>query len=283
MLLLCVLFLLPASRVDAFGITPTKFYVTVDPGTKQQVDVVVENTDAVAKKYRIFVLGVEQDEKGHPTFKKNGDQALAWVTSPLAEVQVKPKSERKVPFNISVPVDAQPGAHYLGLTVEESNQNAGGLGISGRLVSLLTLQIAGIAKEDVTVNKWQSKRSIYYKKSLLFDLGLRNNGTIDVAMKSNIVVRNWLGNVISDFEFPLGNRLIAGAERNMQVPVEIERFFPGLYQVEAKITFGRIGQSVVRVDNILYLPLAGTLVFLFSMGVLIIIFIKLYRRLKKHV
>ena len=165
------IFFIAAKPARAFEISPVKSLFTIDPGISQTMVVKISATSPSSgvsvspmggKMFKLSVLGMMQDENGKPVFSRGVDLAESWVYPENNLVNIKSGETKSVNFIIKIPVDAIAGSYYLGLAVEpveEKNNNtnpplprpSGELAI--RLVSLLTLEVKGIVRESVVIEK----------------------------------------------------------------------------------------------------------------------------------
>lgn len=246
-----------AAPASAFSITPVKALFTVDPGSIQTVVVKIKNTEENNLAFRLSVLGMIQDEDGKPVFARGIDAAESWVYPENNLINIKSGETKSVNFIIKIPNDAVAGAYYLGLAVEPVLEKNGQASLTARLTSLLTLEVKGLVRESVIIEKWEpSAQNDLETKKLKFDLNLKNNGTIEVLMQGNLAVRNWRGEEIFSEPIVLGNKFLAGSKRVLhpQIILKDEIILPGLYSAQVKINYGRTKQTVSAITYIWYFP-----------------------------
>lgn len=270
-------FFIAALPAAAFGITPVKFLLTVEPGTSQTVVVKIQNTPPFISSlkgegkgvglnltFKLSVLGMKQDEDGKLVFSRGIDAAENWVYPENNLVNIKSGETKSVNFIIKIPTEAVAGSHYLGLAVEpvfkkdDQASPPGGeqASLQTRLVSLLTLQVKGLVEESVQVEKWASLAGITDKKNWKFDLSLKNSGTIEALLRGTIVIRNWKGEEFFSEPIILGNKLLAGSKRVLQPEITLRNDInlPGLYSAQVKINYGRTNQTVSAISYVWYFP-----------------------------
>lgn len=247
--------LLFISQASAITINPVRYLVTINAGDSRIVSVNVKNDEGVEKVFKFSVLGAMQDEKGRPLFKQDIDIAETWVRPENEQMAIKPAEEKEVKFIIIVPAGAGPGAHYLGLAVEDKG-GGGNVGLSGRLLTLLNLQVSGIVKEDLKIEKWQSKHKITCQKKWPFSLEIKNNSNIDVSLEGGTTVHSWTGKEIFRQPIKIGNSLLPDTKRVLETDVYVggQIFWPGYYKIKSMVVYGRTQQIASAEFGILYVP-----------------------------
>lgn len=283
---ICILVLLlgifvAVKPAQAFSISPVKALVTIDPGTTETVVVKIKNTE---KKDQIFILsvfGTQQDNAGLPIFARGLEEAESWVYPENNTVKLKPGETKSVNFIIKTPDSAIAGSHYLALAVEPKLINNVGNTVNSRLVSLLTLQVAGQVNEEILVEKWNALVNFSSKKNWKFDLKIKNSGVVEVLMKGLLAVRDWKGDEIFSEPVVLGNKLLAGSYRVLSPTVILKENInlPGLYQVQIKIKYGLTNQNTSAITYVWYFPVwSRVLGGVFLIILLLFIFLKIKRK-----
>jgi len=256
-----------APKAEAFSISPSRFLVTADAGTSQKIAIKITNDQASGLQYSLSVLGASQDNKGYPVFSSGSDDAENWVHPDSQSVSLAPMETKTVSFNISVPKTALPGSHYLGLAVEPANSESGQVSLSGRLVSILTLQIAGKVNESLEVIKWRPAKEFFYGNNWKFELDVENSGDIEVPAACEVSVSDWGGRKLSAQTVPMGNQILAGSLRSLKPAIFASGIkWPGIYQAKAQLIYGKTRQTVFAVADVVYIPL-----WMIAAGILLIL------------
>ena len=146
---LCFLF---ASSALALTISPPVFELEVDPGNILQESIKIFNeTDKEVTLYTSTAdFTAKKDKEGLPEFlapeESQGDLA-DWIQIEKGPIVILPFEERRIHFLINVPASADPGGHYSAIffnTEPPSTEGeAGAIGISGKLGSLLLVRVSG--------------------------------------------------------------------------------------------------------------------------------------------
>lgn len=285
-LFLGILFL--PTTTKSYSLAPTKIFLTAEGGTSTSVDLIVKNTEDDA--YFVFsVLGMRQNEQGYFVFNKNWDSAESWTRPALEKIFIKKGEEKSISFLIDVPKNIFPEAHYLGLIAQPEIISNDQVGLSGSLATVLTLQIAGEAREDLSVVNWQAEEMFTTKKDWPLFLKIKNNSNIDVPLKTKIVIKNFREQELKNEEFYPGNNLLAKMERVLKPQISVNEaiFWPGIYKVELNLWYGRTAQFLSPSFNIIYFPIWSRFLIggLFLLIILLggFVFLKIKKRKNKTV
>lgn len=278
-LIIFLIFFITVKPANAFSISPVKALLTIDPGITQTVVVKVSNSEKVDQIFKLSVLGTKQDNAGLPIFSRGVEEAESWVYPENNTVKLKPGETKAVNFIIKTPDKVEAGSHYLALAVEPELNNTIGNTVNSRLVSLLTLQVAGQVSEELLIEKWEPLANFSSNKEWKFDLKLKNNGVVEVPIKGSLVVKNWQGEDLFSEPVTLGNKLLVGSYRVLSPTVVLREniSLPGLYQVQIKINYGLTNQMSSAIAYVWYFPRwsqVGGVIFGLLIVVVLIILIK---------
>lgn len=266
-----------ASPANALSVRPLRYAITVDPGKNQLVAITVSNDEKSAREIFLFVIGVEQDERGRPIFKTGIDDAEQWVAPEIKSIFLAPGARQIVAFNVKVPAGAFPGEHTIGLVARAGSLGAPGA-LAAQLVVPVSLQVAGLAREALELSFWRARRSAtMFSPRRQFEGQVFNNGTVAVPLQGSVTIRDRQGNKISEQTIPLGNKLLPQAFRTFFVTVTADAgiFLPRIYRADLRLTYGITKRTLVASEPIFYLPP----VFLFSLAVALVLV--LWRRFRK--
>jgi len=267
-IILSLLFAVPAL---SFSISPVRFFITGDPAGIETVKINISNTEARDLVFRPVVYGVRQGNGGQPVFEKNIDVAESWVKPEMATLAVASGNKGVMRFEIKIPRGVPPGSHYLGLGVEPVNDAVGNIGVMTRALSLLTIQVSGVAYEVLQVEKFEHIAARVGEPNWLFDLTLTNKGNVEVNATGDAKVLDWRGNEITTQPIFSSARIISGASKMSDFNIDAagRGFWPGLYQVQVKVGYGITKQNVISLIYVWYLPVWSLVV----VGILFLIFI----------
>lgn len=253
---ICFIICFTPITANAFSIKPTKYLITADPGTSQKVTIKITNTEKKDLKFKLGVVGVKVDDNKRPTFINGYDIAESWVKTETNELNVVAGKEEYASFIISVPKNATPGAHYLGLSAEQVNYSGASVGVSAKLITLLSLQVSGTIIESLQIEKWFAKKEIYQDNNWKFGLTIKNLGNIELPLKGKMEIINKKEKIVYSKDVYLGNELFVDSNRSIPIEAKINKndLLPGQYQARISIIYGKTSQRAVANVNIWYLP-----------------------------
>ncbi len=276
---LVVLSFLSVTSVSAFSISPLKYTISLDIGDSQDLMVTVKNDSNTDKEYQAVIVGVQQDNQGRPIFKSNSDVAENWVKFKNEKTILKSNENKDFVFTISIPKNTPPGAHYLGLGAQENNNQ----NIGGRLMTIVVLQVAGIANEALALDQFYPVKKYFFNKNLVYFLQVKNIGNIDLSLKANVQTYDFRDKIIDSSPINLGNKLFAQSNRSAEIhPDTISKLiWPGRYRSIIVINYGLTNQQIIGSINFWYWPVW----FLCLVGVVIVLILLffIYKKNKHEV
>jgi len=255
-LLILVCFFLWPLTATAFTVSPTRTLLTIDPGGQAKVFLNLRNDAVGVKKYRLETISFSQNEKGEVIYELQASQAENWVKTSVSDLTLNAGEERRIDYGIVIPKGALPGSYYLALAVKELPTEEGEVGLSGQIVSLLTLQVAGEVMEKVEVRELVSLQSVYFSKPWVVELNLRNLSSVEVPVQGKVFLKDPLGEFVAMEKLSLGRDILANSERRLQANLwEHEKLLmPGIYRLYFDITYGKTGAQIEQEIAVWYLP-----------------------------
>lgn len=159
---ICALFKIEAASAQlSISIYPLSFTANVNPGDTWRGSVTVINPNdyaiAVSPEKENFIGGAEGD-----ILLTEHDQEFglsSWINyESNKEVVLAPGERRKIDFEVTVPQNAQPGGHYgavlfRGKEIEKKATQDSGLGISGRVGSVMLFEVSGDVKKEGKISE----------------------------------------------------------------------------------------------------------------------------------
>lgn len=217
----------------------------MEQGTSKIVKIKIRNNEKNTAKYKISILGVKQDEEGYPIYGSGTEEAENWVSSEQDFVEIAPSKEVEASFVINIPKGVFPGSHYVGLSAEpilfgeEKN-------FTGKLISLLLLEVSGTVDESLNIIKWSGEKQIYWNlKNIKLDAVFKNEGTAEIPIKGRLRLYNWLDKKVVDEEVFLGGVILPDTQRKNEVllPIKNGWYYPGIYRAQLDLVYGRTAQK----------------------------------------
>lgn len=264
-------------KANAFSISPLKYTISLNPGDDKDLVIVVKNDSNINKEYEAVVMGAQQDELGRPIFKTSSDIAESWIKFSNNKIILKSNENKDFVFTVTIPKNAPPGAHYLGLGVQENNNQ----NIGGQLMTIVIIQVAGTANESLILEKFYPIKKYFFNKNINYFLQVKNVGNVDLPLKANLQLFDFRNIAIDSKPIILGNKLFAQSNRLIDIDQSFDdkMFWPGNYRSLLIINYGLTNQQIIGSVNFWYWPIW----FLISVGVIIIIlFLVILFKTKKH-
>ena len=270
------------SETQAFSLRPAKMLITADKNTEETVQLKIINNEIKSSIFDFEVVDVWQDENGRAVFDFNKESVGAgdWVRSIEKSIRLNSGEEKIVNFLVEIPGNAYPGSHFVGLVVSKRQEAS----LSAQLVSILNIQVAGLVVESLSIKNWEPTKKINFNKNNNFFLNLESNSTVELPVSGVFKIKNIFGKEILKKDIELGNDLLPGAFRNMDVQIldkENKIFWPGLYKAETDINYGKTNQNKIEETSFWYLPV-WSLAFLILIF-LVIVFLIFRKKNKRNV
>lgn len=281
LILILSYFIFAAREASAFGLSPGRTLLTMDPGANQVLRLKIKNDEPGDLVLHLKVMGVKQSDDDRLTYAPGLYEAENWVMPEVNNTNIKSGEEKTVGFEINVPISATPGSSYLALSAETAlDDEQGTTNLRTVVVSLLTLQISGTVKEKLEIAKWSLESYSLTKADWPFALLLKNDSPVEVMMAGKVTARSWLGGEALSRDLDLGGKFLARAARARAVAVELGSglHLPGKYTIEVKINYGKTKQVVSAAVEVWYFPIWSMVVF----GLLVLLAIGLMAGRKKR-
>lgn len=263
-------------KTGAFSVSPLKYHITLDAGAVNHVVTIkITNEESEKNFYNLSVLGAKQLDDGRVVYGSEYSIAENWVRPEKTAIELSPGEEKSINFLINVPATAKSGSHYLGLAVglNTSNQNDN-IGISGKVVSILLLQVAGVVNESVNVQSWQLSEGMFNGKFESI-ISVENDGLVGAPISGYAVVRNYFGKEVYKKEIGLNGTLLPRSIIKSKDVIELPLgfYWPGPYNVELHINYGLTGQRISLIKPVWFIHLYFFPIFAFFIGVIGYIFL----------
>ncbi len=231
----------------SLAISPFLIDATIKPGESQVQSITVSNITNVSLPITLSINDfVPSGEHGSVRFLENNEQSnssfslASWITiTNQPEFIVPPKSETKVEFTITVPVNAEPGTHYGGLLFSARNKEAPTNGTTIiRKIGALILVSTGKTNSSGKIEQFKSDKPIYTKPEIYFTSIFANNGNNHLSPKGQIAIKNIFGKTVGEsylnenaqFVLPHTSRLFEGEFK--------KNWLFGRYKAELTYYFG---------------------------------------------
>jgi hypothetical protein len=262
-----------ADKVQAFSLSPTKYLVTVDPGSNETIQIYVKNNELKPENFKILIGGLKQTEAGGLLLESGLNEAEKWIVTKTQEITIPAGTTRAINFDLNIPAGAYPGSYVLGLAVETQSKPSNSGVVGARLFTILLLQVAGEAQEVVSIENF-SVPWLVFGRNWPTKILLKNNGNVDTQISGEVTV--WRGeNRRAMAKLETGNRLLPGIFRNLDAVVSPAVFWPGRYELQLKIMYGLTAQTATAYTTIWYFPFwSWAVLFLICLLIIFLVYLK---------
>jgi hypothetical protein len=191
------------SSVSALTVSPARLEITGDPGKTLSGDFTIINEQQVDQVYYTSVENFEaQGESGTPSFSSASKEGLAtWITV-QEKIEIKRGERMKIPFTVSVPLNADAGGHFAAvfLTTQPPQAQGSEVSIGAKVGMLLLLRVSGNIKEDGAIASFVTTAGTNFYTNLPVNFAYRfsNSGNDRVNPYGAVTIKNIFGMVTTE-------------------------------------------------------------------------------------
>lgn len=195
-----------------FIIGPSKFEISLDPGSSVTKILGITNRTGSTQTFRIDIEDFTGSESGQKAVVLLGDEKgryslKDYIKPEVMEFTLKTKQKIALPVTISVPEDGEPGGLYGSLlvsVVSPADKEMGGTTIISRLGALFFVRVNGPAKEEGVLKEFKlsNPKKVFTGKEgpSGFDLVFENKGNVHLNPYGAISISNILGMDVAQIE-----------------------------------------------------------------------------------
>jgi hypothetical protein len=271
----------------AISISPVRQSVVLDPGTVETISLTVKNDGAEtldivgsADPFRIDA------QTGRAVFGST-DEAKQWVRFKEGAVSIEPGKETELLFTISVPADATPGGHYLGLFAEQKPADGATVGVGSRVGSLLFLYVSGPVQEVLTREVFTAGGVWHRSVPVELFLELANAGSIHAIPGGVIRVESMRGRTLAQFPInPDARKVLPGDVWRQTFEIaDLSWRDAGPIRATAFIQYGASQKQITDTMRFWFVPLSVLPIFVLVVfiGVLVWRFIATRTRASRNI
>ena len=174
-----VLSFITPNTAAALTISPAKLELSGDPGATISGEFLLINEQVEAKTFYSSAENFEaQGETGTPSFTEGTDGLASWVKV-APEITLQKGEQKKVPFTITIPKDADAGGHFAAifLSTEPAKKGDGQVAVGAKVGVLVLLRVSGDIKEGGGIIGFSTKNDQTFYTSLPVHLTYRFNNS----------------------------------------------------------------------------------------------------------
>lgn len=239
-------------------ISPPMKDLTVEPGSEQIFDVMLENSsDQKTENILVWRSSIEQKQTGSYSLSKENSpfSAVSWleIKTEKDRLTLPPKSSAAVMVKLKVPRNAF-GSRVAAIVFEvvPNERKTGTQGITGsntfthRLITIIKITVNSRAnRKQASINNFSvadttsdSRFAPYGQKALAVICTVSNDGNTLFAANGSLIIRNHIGRRIQEAPLGAGRGIILPGAKVELVSVFPEGIADGEYTVETVIPYG---------------------------------------------
>ena len=218
---LSIFYIFLGKEAYALTLSPPRLEVSGDPGQTLVGELEIYNEQDGEMTFYVSAQNFEaRGETGSPYFLPYDETGLAsWIFS-QDSITIGPKERTKLPYEIVIPQDAEPGGYFASIFFATSPQvpeEAGQVTIGSKVGTLVFLNISGDTLEGAGVIEFNTKGgntfpylpvTLYYR--------FPNDGARKLMPLGNIEIKNMFGNLAANLD--------ANKSKGNVLPGSVRRF-----------------------------------------------------------
>jgi len=304
-LLFLILFLIPHHFVFGIAtrISPIRIDRLVFPGQVLEEKITIANlSDSPATYYFYLADFRAAGEMGEAELVAPGTEKeyslVSWIKITGEPIELGPKEEKEILFQIKIPDNASPGGYYGAIVAAttppqvrgEGRERGAIVGIAQQTACLVLLQIAGPVEEEAMVREFSTDKDFYFQIpfEVKFISRIQNLGNVHIKPSGIIEIKNQFGKTIETIPVnPDGANVLPKTIRRFENSWKRDTGF-GKYTASLVLSYGtppdRGGQGIKSLyaqTSFWILPLKIVLPIAIGILVFVIIFILFLRFYKQ--
>jgi hypothetical protein len=213
LIFLFLLFFVPQSFVFAIAtrISPVRIDRLVYPGQVLEEKITIANLSDSPTTYYFYLADFRASgEMGEAELVAPGTEKeyslVSWIKITGEPIQLGPKEEKEISFQIKIPDNASPGGYYGAIIAAtappqvrgEGRERGAIIGVAQQTACLVLLQIAGPVEENAMVREFSTDKDFYFQIPLevKFISRIQNLGNVHIKPSGIIEIKNYFGKTI---------------------------------------------------------------------------------------
>lgn len=181
-------------RADALTVSPARLELAGDPGTTISGEFLLINEQEETKTFYSSAENFEaQGETGTPNFTSGNTGLASWIQV-MPEVTLTKGEQKKIPFTVTIPKDADAGGHFAAIFLSTAPANAdnGQVAVGAKVGVLMLLRVSGDIKEGGGIVGFSTRDNQTFYSALPVDFTYRfnNSGNDRVNPTGDIVIKD---------------------------------------------------------------------------------------------
>jgi hypothetical protein len=234
-------FLTAGAAPTGLTIQPVKVFYTLNPGDIAEDEIILSNPNDEP----VFVTTSVEDfvpDPGTSSIKFVGraegvTTVRDWIKQEFTDFRLEGKAQKKMPFKITVPKNAEPGSHFgiLFFKAVPLDSDKGQLNIGTRVGVLAFVTVPGDFLQKGKLHGVTGPTFVQ-KGPVSFTIDFENTGTVHYEPRGTITITNFGAKVA---EIPVqGNIVLPTGRRNILVNWSTSKLLFGFYKAQVEIKDG---------------------------------------------
>lgn len=237
-----------SSSGTGLSLSPPTFEISANPGDTLKNVIRVQNISEknvkVAVEKRNFTA-IGEEGSVSLTEEETTFSLASWITPGWTEFELPAKGTTNFPFEIKVPLNAEPGGHFGSIIFKIGSTppaGASGASLAQELGALVLLQISGPVKEEAILETFKVSQNFFEYGPVDFEARVRNEGNIHVKPHGSLIITNILGRQVASVPVD-GRNVLPGAVRKLPIVWETKNLI-GRYTATLSLGYGQQGKAL---------------------------------------
>lgn len=246
-----------SSSGTGLSLSPPTFEISANPGDSLKNVIRVQNISeknlkVVVEKRNFTALGEEGSVS--LTEEETSFSLASWITPGWSEFDLPAKGNINFPFEIKVPLNAEPGGHFGSLVfkIGGATPSQTGAALAQELGALILLQVSGDVREAAVLESFQVDKSFAEYGPVSFEARVRNSGNVHVKPLGSLAITDLFGRHVATVAVE-GRNVLPGAVRRLPVVWE-KRNLVGRYTAALSLGYGTKGQALIATTTFWVIP-----------------------------
>ncbi len=186
---------LASKPVSALTISPVRIEMSGDADQVLHGELTLFNEQGEAKTFYSSAENFEsRGESGAPFFLPDRIGLATWINI-QEQVTLAPQEQKIIPFNISIPKDAEPGGYFSAILWGQTPSRAtesGQVVVGGKLGILVLLKVSGEIEEGGGLVSFSTKNKQRFLTAapVIFAYSINNSGGDRIVPKGELKIKN---------------------------------------------------------------------------------------------
>lgn len=278
-----------AQTAQGVELKPAVIEDSAQPGQVYHFGITVRNISDSDRTYSFSARDIKGlDSNGQPVFadaNEATEYALSsWINLPQTSVSLAAGEMREIPFSVTVPAGASPGAHFGGIFIDAAagQQQATGAAIGYSVGTIISLKIAGDVVEDAQLREFSTDKFVYGVPTVAFSARVENRSNVLARPHGLVEVSDMFGKKVATLNVnDAAAPVFPGSDRSYRIDWQSDEFAFGRYQAIVSLVYGDSARKTITgATSFWVLPLKPILVVL---GVLAALILGLYLSIRSYI